>query len=466
MINLLIIDGFKIDFGPVVSDNYTEAAPLAGAAITDERLSLGVSSHIKSTATKIKPDNDPSEITVFYDSDAGFLFSYDPEYYTAFEPAIFSGKTLAEFSLSDYYHALRNDDLDWKKILLPNAKPFGENGIGKSKKSLFITPNKNQFCFSKNITSFQRSLFQWFKSGAPHRYSTHNWNYEESRVGERFYEWKGKFVSYPKLYWFRSFCVQPPILKSSGDSALFPISFEFVDENGFVVMRIDKLVLFSPYGLPTKIYLPLTNWGSDLLHPETGTLLKIPVPGKQPLYNLRDIQGASSVVLCASLDDAAGLKQANPHQTDVAFTSFVCDPGCYDEVNFTPLNGKKLYMLISNQSGHSIVEEYLTVNEAYEYLRSELDEKATFAFIHREVRYPDVGIAKSVDDVLTAYKSCPPIVRKCELVSETDFQRRVSAITSFKNQSWMTMGQCIEEDSTGNDRSKQLLVRPLLHRGK
>ena len=76
-------------------------------------------------------------------------------------------------------------------------------------------------------------------------------------------------------------------------------------------MRMDKLILPNSYGSPMKLYLPLTNWGGDLLHPETGYLLKSPLPGKQLLYNLRDIQAASSVVLCASLDDAEALKKAN-----------------------------------------------------------------------------------------------------------------------------------------------------------
>ena len=121
-------------------------------------------------------------------------------------------------------------------------------------------------------------------------------------------------------------------------------------------------------------------------------------------------------------------------------------------------------MLISNQSGHSVVEEYLAVNATYEYLRTTFGYKEPITFVHREVEYPDVGIAKSFEAVLEKYSSDPPLVQKCELVSETDFQRRVSAITSFKNQSWMTMGQSTEEDSTEKDRSKQLLVRPLLHR--
>ena len=455
------VNGSTISFDFVSSDNFMVAASLAEAAITDEKISLRVRSRAKLITTAITPDNDPSSVTVNFSSDAGITFTYDPAQYEAHEPAVFSGKSLSEFSLSDLYQASGTDDgFDWKKAVLTS-------GIEKFSLNLsFMTQNRTQFrCVSAPV-QFQKFLMEWFKSGCPHHYTTDFWNYDKNCVGE--YGWirNGKRFPYCKTYWVREFRIVPPMLKSSSAS-FFPMSFNFVDENGFEVMRHDKLILINAHCSPTKIYLPLTNWGGDMLQPETGTLLKLPVPGKQPLYNLRDIQAASSVVLCASLDDAYGLKKANAHQTEVAFTAFVCEPGRIDDVDIAPLEGKALYMLISNQSGRTIAEEYLTVNATSEYLRSVLGDKipTSLTFIHREVEYPDIGTADSVEAVLKKYSSNPPFVQKCELVSEQDFKRRVSAITSFTNQSWMTMGQCTEEDSAENDRSKHLLVRPLLHRG-
>ena len=461
-----MINGFEIIFNLVASDNFSVAAPLAGAAISDEIISHGLRSRIKTATTTIVPDNNQEPIRVSFDSEKGIMFSYEPDQYTVFEPAILSGKSLPELSLSDFYQALSTDDLDWKKILVPHATPLEAFRIadGKWKTSLIMT-NKTQFRSTTDPVLFQKWLMEWFKSGFPHLYSTNYWNNEEKRVADRKFAYKGQIYEYPRYYWLYRFPILPPVLKASKASDSFLMSFDFEDGNGFVGMRMDKLILPNSYGSPMKLYLPLTNWGGDLLHPETGYLLKSPLPGKQPLYNLRDIQAASSVVLCVSLDDAETLKKANVHQTDVAFTSFVCDPGCYDEVNVTPLNGKKLFILISNQSGCSIAEEYLTVNTVYEYLHTMFGDKEPITFVHREVMYPDVGIAKSVEDVLTAYKSCAPSVRKCELVPEPDFKRRVAAITAFQAQAWLTMGQSTEEDLTGNDRTKQLLVRPLLHRG-
>jgi hypothetical protein len=462
----LMINGFEIIFNLVASDNFSVAAPLAGAAISDEIISHGLRSRIKTATTTIVPDNNQEPIRVSFDSEKGIMFSYEPDQYTVFEPAILSGKSLPEFSLSDFYQALRTDDLDWKKILVPHATPLEAFRIadGKWKTSLIMT-NKTQFRSTADPVLFQKWLMEWFKSGFPHLYSTNYWNNEEKRVADRQFAYKGQIYEYPHYYWLYRFPILPPVLKASKASDSFLMSFDFEDGNGFVGMRMDKLILPNSYGSPMKLYLPLTNWGGDLLHPETGYLLKSPLPGKQPLYNLRDIQAASSVVLCVSLDDAETLKKANVHQTDVAFTSFVCDPGCYDEVNVTPLDGKKLFILISNQSGRSIAEEYLTVNAVYEFLRTTFGDKEPITFVHREVKYPDVGCAKSVEDVLTAYKSYPPSVRKCELVSEQDFKRRVAAITAFQAQAWMTMGQNIEADLSENDRTKQMLLRPFLHRG-
>ena len=121
----LMINGFEIIFNLVASDNFSVAAPLAGAAISDEIISHGLRSRIKTATTTIVPDNDQAPITVSFDSEKGIMFSYEPDQYTVFEPAILSGKSLAEFSLSDFYQALRTDDLDWKKILVPHATPPG-----------------------------------------------------------------------------------------------------------------------------------------------------------------------------------------------------------------------------------------------------------------------------------------------------------------------------------------------------
>ncbi len=464
---VLGIDGHEIAFDLVRSDNLVMAASLSEAAIKEELVSVGLFRHDrKHLSTKIQPDNDSSQVFVAFDPNTGAItFSYNPEDYKVFEPAVFSGKTLAEFSFCDLYKATRKDSFDWKKLLMSHVTPFGTFDIEKSRlKPAIMAKNETQFRFVKDEDSFQRFLFDWFKSGHPHHFITDFWNYDKNRVGEYGWTRDGKRFRYCKAQWLREFRILPPMMKPSSTS-VFPMSFDFLDENGLVVMRSDKLVLLNPHGPPTKIYLPLTNWGGDLLHPETGTLLKLPVPGKQPLYNLNDIQKASAVVVCASLDDAYGLKMANAHQTDVAFTAF--DSECFGEVNIAPLEGKKLFMLISNQSGRSIAAEYLTVNATYEYLCSILGDKIPppLTFIHREVEYPDTGIAKSFDAVLTAYKSCPPQVRKCELVSEAVFQRRVTAITAFHAQAWMTIEQSTEEDSMGKDRTKQLLVRPILHRG-
>lgn len=451
--------GSTISFDFVSSDNFMVAASLAEAAITDEKISLRVRSRAKLITTAITPDNDSSSVRVNFSLDAGITFTYDPAQYEAHEPAVLSGKSLSEFSLSDLYQASGIDDgFDWKKAVLTS-------GIEKfSLKLSFMTQNRTQFRCVSDPIQFQKFLMEWFKSGCPHHFTTDYWNYDENRVGEYGWIHKGKRFPYCKTYWVREFRIVPPMLKSSSAS-FFPMSFNFVDENGFEVMRIDKLIMPNPYGQPMKLYLPLTNWGGDLLHPETGMLLKLPVSGKQPLFNLCDIQKASAVVVCSSLDDAYGLKMANAHQNDVAFTAFDRELERFGEVNIAPLERKTLYMLISNQSGRSIAKEYLSVNPVYEFLRTTFGDKEPITFVHREVMYPDVGIAKSVEDVLTAYKSCPPNVRKCELVSEQDFKRRVSAITSFTNQSWMTMGQCTEVDSTENDRTKQMLLRPFLHRG-
>ena len=466
----LSIDNTGIVFDSVASDNFVTTPALAGASILDEKMSVQFfcREHCEKMVAE-KNQHDKSFVVVYLDKCQRLSFCFHLN--LTDERAVISGKTLPEYSVAQWCERLMaNNKIDWRKLLLPDNRPFGMFHLSYSgNKPISLPYTNNLFSVVTNEADFQKLLLNWHKSGFPHRFSLYESDLNDSSVGRGRRKRANVAESNTetlrgKLILKKSVDSFPPKMKSS--STLFSMTFDYVDENGFGVMRMYKLIMINPYGPPTKVYLPLTNWGEDLLHPETGTLLKLPLPGKQPLYNLRDIHAATSVVLCASLDDAEALKKANAHQTAVAFTSFVCDPGCYDEVDVEPLNGKKLYMLISNQSGRTIAEEYLTANEVYAHLRSELDEKATFAFIHREVRYPDVGIAKSVDDVLTAYKTSPPVVRSFESVSESEFKRRVGGISAFLlNQSWIVPEPDSDEDSVEHDRTMQMLLRPFLHRG-
>jgi len=125
-----------------------------------------------------------------------------------------------------------------------------------------------------------------------------------------------------------------------------------------------------------------------------------------------------------------------------------------------------LNVLISNQNGRIIQAEYLETHDLYMYLRKTFGDQQPMCFIHREVEYPDVGFVQSVAEIVSAYKSSLPSVRRCEMIAESEFQRRVREITAFlQDQAWIAPEENLENTDDGRDRTKQMLVRSFLNRG-
>lgn len=457
--------GTKISLGFISSDNIAMAAPLAGAAIIDEKLSYLI--HVKAmerdwdqtvlipvnpghTGEYDKIEFKPSREQLVF-SRKFFFYSLD---HRVVEASHLSCKDKGAISLKDIYLSIRKDSADLFDVFGLEKNPYASFFFGGAKNMpIQICVNNRQFEAVSDVGNLQIALSQWFKSGYPHRFlvkqKTDN-GYNNTLSTK--YESEETFV------------VRPPMLQRHPLD--LPLSFDFEDANGITIIRVYKLIMINPYAPPTKVYLPLTNWGTDKLHPEAGTLLKVPLPGKQLLYHLGDIHAASAVVLCTSLEDAYGLKMTNARQTEVAFTAFVCDHGRFDEVDLDPLREKKLYVLISNQSKRSIPEEYLEANSLYMYLRKTFGDQQPVCFIHREVEYPEVGFVQDVAEIFSAYKSSPPSVRRCEMIAESEFQRRVREITAFlQDQAWIAPEENREDADCGRDRTKQMLVRSLLSRG-
>ena len=137
------------------------------------------------------------------------------------------------------------------------------------------------------------------------------------------------------------------------------------------------------------------------------------LPGKKekylPLYDtygLKKIEKAESVVICGTLEDADAMQRYAEDNGDKkkAFVAFVCDPGKYDQVDFSPLKSKRVEFLISNHSGKAIEEERSRVRALYRYLKGipQRPRIKEFFFRERIVQYP-ADILQNSNDYYNAY---------------------------------------------------------------
>ena len=124
-----------------------------------------------------------------------------------------------------------------------------------------------------------------------------------------------------------------------------------------------------------------------------------------PLFNIRKIKKAKTIVICGAVEDADALQKSN-NNTDVTFTAFVCDPKRIEQVDFSPIKGKSVIFLISNHSGKTQSDEYKETKAIYQYLKNELKRIAIkeFGFLQRFVKY----------------NSFPPVTSKTRYYSENE----------------------------------------------
>ena len=143
--------------------------------------------------------------------------------------------------------------------------------------------------------------------------------------------------------------------------------FDFRDESGTVMMKAIKQLNYRD-GLETfKNYLPVTNW-IKTSSPDN-KLLTVPLPDKQILFNLDKIISSDTVVVCPNLEIADQLQREN-RLNGVVYTAFLCDNGCYHQVDFEVLNDKQVIILAMNHSSLDLVSVLVSSMSLYNYLRN------------------------------------------------------------------------------------------------
>ena len=149
-------------------------------------------------------------------------------------------------------------------------------------------------------------------------------------------------------------------------------------------------------------------------------------------------EATDTVVICGCIQDAEALQRANGAKNEnVIFTGFVGDK--LDRVDFSPLNEKNVVFLISNHNGMSMADAYFEAEKVYQYLTKPKRGKKKliipeFAFVQRQVEYPDSSTIGTPKDLASVYYHNRPKINpqatfpKIPLMDESDFTTMLAKI--------------------------------------
>ena len=282
---------------------------------------------------------------------------------------------------------------------------------------------------------------------------------------------------------------------------------DFRDKYGTSNMRLSKAYRLLKNRFH-KCYIPMTCWYvkhnnrstclitnyvditpcDPKLYDSSYFYVPIGFPDRQPLYNLDLLEDAEAVVMCNSPENAEALQEENDDikKTGIAFTGFICDPGQYDEVDFSPLKDKTVFIEISNHNGMSMAESCLEAKKLYDYLFDEDSTKPKFGikeirFILREIKYPDMTEVSNLDELLKTAGENPPTVDTDSILldfdkgqfeiilekakQEIDRKKQDSQDKPFWGADQKPENKEESESEEEEDPYASLILRPIINRG-
>lgn len=249
--------------------------------------------------------------------------------------------------------------------------------------------------------------------------------------------------------------------------------FPFKDKYGNTKMQLLKLYDWKK---DRKVLIPVTVWS----YPNSfqDKLFCVPLPEeKQPLYHLDLLlkPETETIVLTDSVEIADSNQRNAP--ADVVFTSFICSPERYEQVDWTPLEDKEVYYLISNHSKLSL-EEAIAKAEQLNTFFTEQNLNIHLKFIVLAVNYPESSYRcfSNVDVFISYYNDNPPKAETDLLMAldADDFkelcERVNKRIASLNSKWWLPDTSIVQQVSTEKETNKRkrppYLLRPFLLRGE
>jgi hypothetical protein len=160
------------------------------------------------------------------------------------------------------------------------------------------------------------------------------------------------------------------------------VAFKNEDEDGEIVMLGAKCFDSRTQSV---FWVPVSALSED--HSPYLSYYCVGQPKLQPLLHKTEIQDADTVIVTADPGIAKANQEVAPDR--IAWTSFLCDTGIYDQIDWSPLqqDGKNVYLFITNHSGICLAESYIQLHPLAKYLKEQ--QGIELKFIQLEVDYGD-----------------------------------------------------------------------------
>ena len=251
--------------------------------------------------------------------------------------------------------------------------------------------------------------------------------------------------------------------------------FPFHNQYGETIMNVVKI--YEPE-TQCKILLPMTTWLRN--NCTQSQIFCVPyLADKTPLYNLDKLLApeCKTVILCDSIE-LADANQNKIASKEVVFTGFVCSPGKYDQVDWSPLQDKELFLLVSNHSGITLETAALKAQELTEFLSENIELESKLLIIPIQYSSQRMRGFDNVDDILKIYQENPPQVnlsdlRILEYEDEIDefFQAAEKELNRFPDKWWLKSDvppeeKRIAEENSSKPKPIDYIMRPFLVRGE
>ena len=210
----------------------------------------------------------------------------------------------------------------------------------------------------------------------------------------------------------------------------------------------------------------------------TNYIVPVAMPSKQPLLHLDRIADADVVVICATPENAVALQKANDDKP-VVFTGFVCDEGHYEEVDWSLLKGKSVWIEIANHNGLTLAEAYTEAFALYEYLR-DVVKVEDLHFLQRAIEYPSMVGVRNVDDLVRANRANPPHVIDGSILelnedqftamvekAQAEIARKAAAMNdmAFWNEELQVEAGPVEDNKPVGKVTDKMILRPFIIAG-
>ncbi len=234
--------------------------------------------------------------------------------------------------------------------------------------------------------------------------------------------------------------------------------FPFKDKYGNTKMQLLKLYDWKK---DRKVLIPVTVWSYP--NSSQDKIFCVPLPAeKQPLYHLDLLFKPETETII--LTDSVELADSNQRNAPdgVVFTSFICSPERYEQVDWTPLEDKEVYYLISNHSKLSL-EEAIAKAEQLNTFFPKQNLNIHLKFIVLSVNYPQSCYRSfsNVDELISYYNDNPPKAETDLLMAldADDFkelcERVNKRIASLNSKWWLPDTSIVQQVSTEKETNKR-----------